>query len=109
MDPSAHHCAATGYGPQRRRHQAPHRGEDDGGVERLWRRGLRPARPLDAERAGEPLGILISRSGEGEYAPSLVARDLGHDVRRRAEAVQTEPHGVARRDQGAVPDEAGAQ
>ena len=36
-----------------------------------------------------------SGSGEGEDAPSLVRRDLGHDVGRGPEAVETEPLGVA--------------
>ena len=42
-------------------------------------------------------------------APSLVARDLGHDVRRGAEPVDPEPRAVAGEPQRPVADQPGAQ
>ena len=57
----------------------------------------RVARPLGAELARERLGLLVAGAREREDAPALVARDLRDDVRARAEAVEAEPLGVARR------------
>src|SRR5215217_6585068 len=65
--------------------------------------------PLRPERPRQPLGLLVLRAGEGEHAPPLVHRDLADDVRRRAEAVQTEALRVAREPQRAVADQPAAQ
>ena len=69
----------------------------------------RVAGPLGAELAREPLRLLVARAREGEHAPALMARHLRDDVRRRAEAVEPEPLGVAGQPQRAVADQAGAQ
>ena len=53
------------------------------------------AGPHRAELAGELLRRGVARPREGEDPPALVARHLGHDVRRGAEAVDAEP--LARR------------
>jgi hypothetical protein len=49
------------------------------------------------------------RAGEGEDASALVCCDLGHDVGRGPEAVETESLGIAGEAQRAVSDQAGAQ
>ena len=42
------------------------------------------------------LGLCIARAGEGVHLPALVPRDLGHQVRGRAETTQAEqPRTVA--------------
>ena len=55
------------------------------------------------------LRFLVPCAREGEDAAPLMARDLSHDVRRRAEAVQPESFGFARRDERAVADQPRAQ
>src|SRR6266702_4001171 len=46
---------------------------------------------------------------KGEDLPSLVARDLCHDMRRRAKAVDADPLALSGHAQGAVANQAGAQ
>ena len=62
---------------------SPTRREDDRRVERLGRRLVRAAGPDGAERARERLRRHVARTGEGEDPPSLPARDLRDDMRRR--------------------------
>src|SRR5829696_957359 len=73
-----------------------------------WRRLFRTPGPLGAKLPGELLRLLVVRAGEGEDAPALVHGDLGHDVGRGPEAVETEPLGIAGETQRAVPDQARA-
>ena len=68
--------------------------EDDRGVE-LLRPLADGARPDGAELARQRLRRLVARAREGEHAPSLLACELGDDVRRGAEAV--EPDAARRR------------
>ena len=53
--------------------------------------------------------LAVARAREGEHAPALEARDLRDDVSRRAEAVETEPRGIACGAQAAVADQSRAQ
>src|SRR5919204_145419 len=48
-------------------------------------------------------------ASECEHARALMARDLRHDVRRGAEAVEAEPFGITRQPQGPVADQPGAE
>ena len=67
------------------------------------------AGPLAAEpRANACAGASPGRVKANSRRPSI-ARHLGDDVRRRAEAVDAEPLGVARHAQAAVADQPGAQ
>ena len=95
--------------PQCRGNELADGGEDDGGVELLRRGAERVACPLGAELEGERLGLGVFRAGEGEDAPALVTRDLAHDVRRGAEAVEADALAVAGELQRPVADEAGAE
>ena len=70
---------------------------------------VRCAGPFGAEAAGEVDRRLIARPDEGEHAATLSPRHLGDDVRRRAEAVEPEPFGVARHGERAVADQPGAE
>ena len=70
---------------------------------------VRIAGPHGAQRQSETLGFGIPTPGERVHLAALVARDLGHDVGRGAEAVDAEPSRIARHAQRAVPDEPGAQ
>ena len=109
MDPGAHHRPAFDEGPQGRGNQRADRCEDERGIERLGRRGIRIAGPHSAQRQSETLGFGIPTPGERVHLAALVARDLGHDVGRGPEAVDPEPSRIARQAQRAVPDEPGAQ
>src|SRR6187551_1585946 len=51
----------------------------------------------------------IARPREGKYFAPLETRNLGDDVRGRAEAVDSEAAGVTCRAERAIPDEPGAQ
>ena len=51
----------------------------------------------------------VAGSGDREDAPSLVARHLGNDVSRRAEAVQAKAHAVTRGVERAISDQSRAQ
>ena len=84
--------SASRAGP---RDQLADGGEDDRGVELLWRSAQRAAGPLGALLAGERLARLVARAREGEQAPALEARDLGDQQRGGAEAVQAETLGLA--------------
>jgi hypothetical protein len=51
----------------------------------------------------------VAGTGDGVNFAPLVAGHLGHDARRDAEAVDSQPQRVARHAQGTVADLAGAQ
>src|SRR5581483_5470102 len=70
---------------------------------------VRRAGPLAAEPERERRGLVVSGPDEAEHAPSLMPRDLDDDVRRGAEAVETEPLGIAGEAERAVADQPGAQ
>ena len=109
MDPGADDGAALGEHAEGCGDELAGGGEEDRGVE-LFRRPLVGAtRPLRAELTGERLAAGVAGLREGEDPPTLVARDLGDDVRRGAEAVQPESLGVSREPQRAVADQAGAE
>ena len=91
MDAAAHDHAAFAHGSERRRHERADRREDDGGIERLGRHLVRAAGPHRAELARELLRLGVAGSREGVDLASLMARDLRHDMGRRAEAVDAEP------------------
>ena len=95
MDPGADDRRPLRGRPECRRHELADRGEDDGCVELFRRRAARVAGPLGAEPEREPLGLDVIRAGEREDTPALVARDLAHDVRRGAEAVEADSLAVA--------------
>ncbi len=109
MDACADHGPAFGGALQRRRHQPADRGEDERGIEGLWRPLVRAARPDGAERLGEALRRVVAGSGEGEDAASLMARDLRYDVCRRAEAVDAKPLGVTCHTESAIADQSCAK
>src|SRR5579862_7916286 len=108
MDAAAHHGAAFPSGRQRGRDQGAHRSENEGGVEGLRRALVGAAGPDGAETARESLRCLIARAGEGEDPPALMARDLGDDMRGRAEPIDADPLALPGEPQRAVTDEAGA-
>ena len=84
---------------QRRRHQRPDRREDQRRVELFGRLLVGAAGPGRAEPAREFLRRRVAGPREGEDLASLIARDLRHDVRRRAEPVDPERahrHGTSR-------------
>jgi len=93
---------------QREWQETPNGREDDRRIERQEGRLVAVSRPHGALSAGERLRRRIARSREGIHFARLEARDLGHDVRGRAEAVDSEAAGVTCRAQRAVPDEPGA-
>ena len=86
-----------------------HRREQDRGVERLRRRVVRPARPVDADRARERLTGMVARPGEGEHAPPLPATDLGDDVPSGAEAINADRPPVSGELERAPADQARAE
>ena len=88
-------------------HELAGGGEDDRGVELLRR--LPRARPLGAERACERLRRLVPRTGHREHPAPFGPRDLGDDVRGRAEAVQPEPRRLAGQAERPVADQPGAE
>ncbi len=96
-------------GGERRRHQCADRREDDGGVQRLRRRASEPPAHCRAEAPGRTPARPVAGPGEGEHSPALVARHLGNDVRRRAEAVDAEAFASPAMPQAAVADQPGAQ
>src|SRR5690606_10360909 len=55
------------------------------------------------------LGSVVARPGEGVDLSALMARHLGDDVRRGAEAVDAQTLGVARHAQRAIADQPGAK
>src|ERR1700693_2518443 len=73
----AHVNAGTDHNParierfERGRHQRTDWREDQGGIEGLWRRGERAARPFGPEAARERLLFRIGWRGEGKDAESL--------------------------------------
>ena len=98
-----------GRGPQGRWYQRSDGSEDHRRIKRL-RRDLIEARPDGAEAPGEALSLVVSGSGEGIDSLPLVSGNLGNDVSRGPEAVnsQTLPP-LPRHPVGAIADEAGAQ
>src|SRR5947208_12744248 len=101
--------AALCEGAQRERNERADGSEDDRRVEFLGRRLVGAAGPDGAQLTRERLSLLVAGTREGEDAAPLVPRDLRHDVRGGAEAVETEPLGVAREPERPIPDQAGAQ
>jgi hypothetical protein len=109
VDPGADDHAALGERAQCNGDERADRSENNGPVELLGRRFVRPTRPLGTKVARKALTLLIARSRERVHAPPLMARDLRDDVRRGAEAVQPEPFGFPSQAKRAIADEAGAQ
>ena len=109
MDSCADDGAAFGEDGERRRDEPADRSEDDRRIELLGWALVGAARPLGPELSRERLPLGVSRLREGEDSASLVTRDLRDDVRRRAEAVQADPLGVAGEAKRAVADQAGAE
>src|ERR1700694_6157797 len=95
------------FQPSRR--QRPDGREDQSGVERFRRRRERVARPFGPDAARERLLFRIARRGKGEDPSTLEPGDLGDDVRRVAEAIQTDALRIARAPQRAIADQAGAE
>ena len=109
MDARADDRAAGSDRGQSGGDQLAGRGEDDRCVERFRPRLEGVARPLRAELPSEALRRLVLPSREGEHTAPLVAGHLGHDVRRRAEAVETHARRVTGEAKRAIADQAGAQ
>ena len=89
MDSGANDTSALANGLQRTRDQVSDGREDDGGVEWLRRRFVRPARPGGAQRSSEGLSGDVPRAREAKYRSPLPPRDLGYDMSGGAEAVET--------------------
>src|SRR5260370_39076172 len=109
MDAGADDDAALGPGLERRGHQRADRWEGEGGVEQRGRRFQRRPGPVRAEIARDPLGKRIAGPGEGIALAALEHRDLGDEVRRRAESIEAEPPRIARHAQRAMSDEPRAE
>ena len=110
MDAAADHPTTLAQRSQGGRHQRADRREYDGGVELLGRSLGRITGPHRTKPTGEILSCDVAGSSEREQAPALVDRDLGDDVGRRTEAVETEAFDVIPAEpQRAVADEAGAE
>ena len=109
MDAGADHGAAGRDGTERRRNQGADGREEQRRVQLLGRPLVRGAGPFGAKAQREFDRRPVARPGEGENPAALGAGDLGDDVRRRAEAVQTEAFGIARHGERAVADEPGAE
>src|SRR2546421_568488 len=82
VNSATHDDAATIDRAQCRWHQRADRRENNSRIEFLRRCFIRSARPDGAETESELLRLCISRARESENVPSLMPRDLGHDVRR---------------------------
>ena len=109
MDASANDGSASSYGPERRWDQFPGRGKDDGRMKFRRRKFVGIARPDRPHLSGELLSLTIACFREGIDFSPLPPRHLGHDVGRRAEAVDSEPLPLTRHDQRTVADESGAE
>ncbi len=107
MDPRADDGTALRNRAQRGGDELARRREDDCRVDLLGRSAR--AGPLSAERARERLRVRVVLAGDGEHAPPLEARDLGHDVRGGAEPVEAEPFRATGETQRSVADQAGAK
>jgi len=102
VDPGADDDPAAGEGTERRRYELACGREDDRCVELLGRGLVRGPGPFAAELERERRGRVVAGPDEAEDAPPLVPRDLDDDVGRRAEAVETEPLGIACEAKGPV-------
>ena len=87
------------------RDQISDRRKDDRGIGRLGWGLVRAAGPFATQRTGELLSLAITGTREGEDAPALMPRDLGHDMCRGTKAEDGEPLGGTRRLEGTIPDE----
>ena len=71
-----------------------------------WGR-IRPAGPFATHGTGELLSLAITGAREGEDAPALMPRDLGHDMGRGSKAEDCQSLGVARCLEATISDEPG--
>jgi hypothetical protein len=97
VDATADDGAAGHDGIEGDGHERPVGREDDRRVERHRGALLRSSRPDGTELAGERLRRLVAPAREREHLATLVARDLGEDVRGRAKAVEAEPRARSQR------------
>ncbi len=110
VDAGADDGAAGTHGPQCHRDQCTHRREQQGRVQRHGGGLVRVAHPGRTQLPGQCLGGRVARAGEGVDLAALVACDLGDEVCRGAEAVQTDAVGLrARHGVGAPADQPGTQ
>jgi hypothetical protein len=91
------------------RHQAAHRGEQNGGIKFVRRHLVRAAYPDSAKVTGKLLALGIARLRESENLPSLIAGHLGDDVGSCPESVQPQTLGVSGHHQGTIADQPGTQ
>ena len=83
--------------------------EEQRRVEFFRRRLVGGAGPFGAEAERKVDRRPVAGPDEGEHPATLGARDLGDNVRRRAEAVEAEALGIARHRERAVADKPGAE
>jgi hypothetical protein len=109
VNAAANHHTAFFHGAQRCHDEWANRREDDGGVERCGRNLARISGPSGAESAREPLRFKVAGPREGINFAFLVTRDLRHDMRGRAEAVNADSFRVAGFDERTITNQSGAQ
>jgi hypothetical protein len=108
VDPRTHHDSTLSDSAQGERDESADGREDDGRVELVRKCLIRVTGPDSAEVPREILARRVAGSRDGEDPPSLIARDLGDDVRGCAETVEAKADAIAGCLERAVPDEAGA-
>src|SRR6266404_1469542 len=109
VDSRAYHPAALAHRAQRRWHQFPGGGVDDGSIQRRVWELARCSGPHRTKLARKILRRDVTGSREGIDRPALPARDLGDNVPGRAEAIDAQPLRAARHHQRPPADQAGAQ
>src|SRR4051794_27542182 len=95
--------------PPRNRHERAVGREDQGRVERLGRGLVGAAGPPTSHPAGKILRLQIAWPREGEDLPSLMARDLRHDVRRCTKAIDSDAARFPGHPEGPIADQASAE
>lgn len=109
MNPAANDGSTLYDCPQRHGNERAGRGENDGRVEHPGRRLAGGTRPDCPEIASELLRLDVSGPCERIDLTTLEKRNLGDDVSRRSETVDTEPSSVPGHNQRAITDETCAQ
>jgi len=108
VDPAADHNAAEVERAQGLGNEFAGGRENDGGIERVGRKGIGIARPKCADFFGEFLSPHITTAGEGVNFSPLEFCHLGDDVTGRAKAVDAQARAVAGLEQRAVANQSGA-
>lgn len=109
VNPAEHKRAAFFDLPQRGWYQLAYRSEDDRGIGRSGGLLVRAPDPFAGERPSECLRLRVAWSCEGEHPLSLVAGNLRHNMRSRAEPVEPEAFAWTGRLERTIADQPRAQ